>query len=144
MGTKNFGNIDGNNTSIDKTVELFMSNTETAKKEESKPAQKKTTKATPGYKASESVNIDDKPPIATNTKSGENEVTMPFSKELNEEIKEAAKKLNIEVHPGIVHSSDAFYTEEAAEQYVEAAKKAGATCCEMESFGLFHNAKIFT
>lgn len=51
------------------------------------PAQKKTTKATPGYKASESVQIDDKPPIATNTKSGENEVTMPFSKELNEEIK---------------------------------------------------------
>ncbi|MBQ0036055.1 MAG: purine-nucleoside phosphorylase [Firmicutes bacterium] len=65
------------------------------------------------------------------------------SKELNDNIIEAAKKLNIEIHPGLVHSSDAFYSEAgAAEKYIQIAKEAGVVCAEMESFGLFHNAKV--
>ena len=77
------------------------------------------------------------------SQSNDHEKIQYPSKELNEEILEAAKKLNIELHPGIVHSSDAFYTEEAAQKYVDDAIKAGSICCEMESFGLFHNAKVF-
>ncbi len=73
--------------------------------------------------------------------SGEDiHVTYP-SKELNEGIMDAAKKLNINVRQGTIHSSDVFYREnfkEFEKIYVEH----GALAVEMESFALFHNAKV--
>lgn len=75
--------------------------------------------------------------------SNDDETIQYPSEELNKEITEAAEKLGIEIHPGVVYSSDVFYGEECANAYVEQAKSNGAICCEMESFGLFHNAKIF-
>lgn len=65
------------------------------------------------------------------------------SEELNNNIMEAASKLGIELHPGLVHSSDAFYSEAgAAQKYIDLSIEAGCVCAEMESFGLFHNAKV--
>ena len=64
------------------------------------------------------------------------------SEDLNNLLREAAKKLNIDVREGMVYSSDVFYGEDNALIYTVAAKKAGAIAAEMESFGLFHNAKI--
>lgn len=61
---------------------------------------------------------------------------------LNEKIKEAAKEIGIPIREGIVHSSDVFYGEVSAQRYNEEAVKQGALCAEMESFGLFHNAKV--
>ena len=52
------------------------------------------------------------------------------SPELNETIKEAADKLGIKLREERIHSSDVFYHEH------------GCVCVEMESFALFHNAKI--
>ena len=61
------------------------------------------------------------------------------SKELNDSLIAAAKKLDIPMHVGTIHSSDVFYREEAAEN------KAITNNCvavEMESFALFHNANL--
>jgi len=77
------------------------------------------------------------------TQSDDHEKIQYPSLDLNEQIKNAAKKLNIELHEGLIHSSDAFYTEPEAQKYVDEALKAGVIACEMESFGLFHNAKRF-
>jgi len=62
---------------------------------------------------------------------------------LKEELRDAAKRLNIDVREGLVYSSDNFYFEENA----IAANRANVAeynllACEMESFGLFHTAKI--
>ena len=63
------------------------------------------------------------------------------SEELNNKIELVSKKLNIPVHKGIIHSSDVFYREDfnvfnsIREQY-------GCVAVEMESFALFHNAKV--
>lgn len=63
--------------------------------------------------------------------------------ELNALLKKTAEELNIPITEGIVHSSDAFYTEREAAGYIDEALKRGSICAEMESFGLFHNAKLF-
>lgn len=63
--------------------------------------------------------------------------------ELNKLLKETAEELNIPITEGVVHSADAFYTEKEAASHVEDALKHGSICAEMESFGLFHNAKLF-
>lgn len=62
--------------------------------------------------------------------------------ELNDELRAAAKSLNIPVIEGICNSSDCFYMEENALNFAQEAIDAGAICAEMESFGLFHNAKV--
>ena len=64
------------------------------------------------------------------------------SKELNEKIKEASKKVNIPVVEAVIHSSDVFYSTENTAPYLDEAKKAGAVCVEMESFGLFSTANM--
>lgn len=74
--------------------------------------------------------------------SGDKEKLQLPTPELNKLIKETADEVGIQVTEAIVHSSDAFYTEDKASSYVEEAKKNGAICAEMESFGLFHNAKV--
>lgn len=65
------------------------------------------------------------------------------SKELNDLLRDTAKELNIPITEGMVHSDDAFYTEKEAEPFVQEALDKGCICAEMESFGLFHNAKLF-
>lgn len=63
--------------------------------------------------------------------------------ELNKLLKDTAAELNIPIIEGVIHSSDAFYSEKEAKEHVDLALQRGAICCEMESFGLFHNAKLF-
>jgi len=65
---------------------------------------------------------------------------LPASKPLNNKIKKAAEKLNMEIHPITVHSSDVFYRINQ-EEYKEISTKHGALAVEMESFALFANAK---
>lgn len=60
------------------------------------------------------------------------------SNKLNNSLEESAKKLNIELHKGRVHSSDVFYNSRKLEDTI---KESEAICVEMESFALFANAK---
>lgn len=69
------------------------------------------------------------------------DITYPDG-ELNEKIIETAKKLNIPLHLEKIHSSDVFYTEPNVDGYKEINAKHGCECVEMESFALFHNAKV--
>lgn len=68
------------------------------------------------------------------------EYTYP-DKELNERIISVAKELEIPLTVGCIHSSDVFYRENF-EQYKAIHSENGALAVEMESFALFHNAKI--
>ncbi|MBB5265124.1 purine-nucleoside phosphorylase [Catenibacillus scindens] len=61
---------------------------------------------------------------------------------LNEEIRHTAEKLAIPVRMCRVHSSDVFYHEECVGSYRDYYEKHGCACVEMESYALFHNAKI--
>lgn len=75
------------------------------------------------------------------TQSGEESNILYPSVELCERIRESAKKLEIPLHEGLIHSSDVFYRESS--DYLktdENVKKSLA--CEMESFALFNNAKV--
>lgn len=64
------------------------------------------------------------------------------SEELNEMIKNAANRLEIPLHIGRVHSSDVFYREGGMEYYKDLCREKGVSCVEMESFALFHNARV--
>ncbi|QNM15280.1 MULTISPECIES: purine-nucleoside phosphorylase [Fusobacterium] len=64
------------------------------------------------------------------------------SEDLNARIEKAAAKLNIPLHLEKLHSSDVFYTEQNVDGYKEISSKYGCACVEMESFALFHNAKV--
>lgn len=68
------------------------------------------------------------------------DITYP-SEELNVKLKAAAAKLNIPLQETGVHSSDVFYRE-GSEDYIKDVLAKGCTVCEMESFALFHNAKV--
>lgn len=70
----------------------------------------------------------------------EDEYTYP-SETLNEKIKAAAKKLNLPIHEGCIHSSDVFYREGGTD-FKALFNEKGCLCVEMESFALFHNAKV--
>lgn len=61
-------------------------------------------------------------------------------KDINEKIQSTAKKLNFKITEGLVHSSDVFYKESNMPN--EAVKKYNLLAIEMETFALFHNAKI--
>ena len=60
---------------------------------------------------------------------------------LNTRIKENAKALNIPVKEGVIHSSDVFYRENF-DDYKRIYKDYQAIAVEMESFALFHNARV--
>ena len=76
------------------------------------------------------------------TQNGDtSDVELP-SAELNARIEKAAKRLEIPVNLDRIHSSDVFYRENNVDGYKELAEKHGVTCVEMESFALFHNAKV--
>ena len=65
------------------------------------------------------------------------------SKELNDKILKAAEITGKKLTPGPIHSSDAFYHEPQANAVLrETVNKEGLLCVEMESFALFHNAKV--
>ena len=64
------------------------------------------------------------------------------SEALNARILETANKLQIPVKTARIHSSDVFYTEEYMDDYKEINRKHQCECVEMESFALFHNAKL--
>lgn len=70
----------------------------------------------------------------------EDSVTLP-DKELNEKIVKAAKELDIHLTVGRIHSSDVFYRENFKE-FVGINEEHGCLAVEMESFALFHNAKV--
>ncbi len=63
------------------------------------------------------------------------------SKELNEELRNIAKNLHIELTEGTIHSSDVFYRENFKE-FESIRDTYGAIAVEMESFALFHNANV--
>ena len=71
----------------------------------------------------------------------EGDTTYP-DEELNNRIIKTAEKLGIPLHVEKIHSSDVFYTEPNVDSYKEHFAKHGCTCVEMESFALFHNAKV--
>lgn len=64
------------------------------------------------------------------------------SSELNETIKKAADKLGIQLCEERIHSSDVFYHEANVPDHNDFYNEHGCVCVEMESFALFHNAKI--
>ena len=67
------------------------------------------------------------------------EDTISSSTELNDCILETAKSLNMPLSVGKVYSTDVFYKEDS--NYQTWVNK-GCMACEMESFALFHNAKV--
>lgn len=73
--------------------------------------------------------------------SKETRSILPASKDLNEEIIEKAKKLDIPLHITRIHSSDVFYRE-GDPIYEKMANELGCGCVEMESFALFNNALV--
>lgn len=64
------------------------------------------------------------------------------SAELNAEIEAAATRVNKPLTKARIHSSDVFYHEDNVDGHREFFEKHGCVCVEMESFALFHNAKI--
>lgn len=59
---------------------------------------------------------------------------------LNHSIIENAKKLDINLRVGTIHSSDVFYKEN--DQFRQINEQYGCLGVEMESFALFHNARV--
>lgn len=64
------------------------------------------------------------------------------SESLNTRILDVAHCLQIPLKTARIHSSDVFYTEDNVDGYKEIIKKHQCECVEMESFALFHNAKL--
>lgn len=79
------------------------------------------------------------------TQSGyEKDETYP-SAELNDALRDAAKRLQIPIQEGMIHSSDVFYRQksDAKPTYWEKLRdERGCLAVEMESFALFHNANV--
>lgn len=61
---------------------------------------------------------------------------------LNARILLAAKELEIPIKTGRIHSSDVFYYEENQPGFTYYRQEKDCLCVEMESFALFHNAKV--
>ena len=71
------------------------------------------------------------------TQSGDTDKIQAASEQLNEAIRKSAAEQGI----GIIHSSDVFYRESS--DYLKEVVDVNHCCCvEMESFALFHNAKV--
>ncbi|RUO20823.1 purine-nucleoside phosphorylase [Aliidiomarina iranensis] len=63
------------------------------------------------------------------------------SAKLNQWLQESAARQGIPIHEGTVHSSDVFYRHEH-EVFQKIHAEEGALAVEMESFALFHNARV--
>ncbi len=79
------------------------------------------------------------------TQSGDpDDIQLPNA-ELNDALRASAAAQNIPLIEGVIHSSDVFYREPSDEKpiYWERLRdEKGCVAVEMESFALFHNAKI--
>lgn len=64
------------------------------------------------------------------------------SSAFNEIIRQCAKQNELPLHERRIHSSDVFYYETNTPTVTEYVEYYGCSCVEMESFALFHNAKI--
>ena len=64
---------------------------------------------------------------------------VPSSKHLNEMILETAKEKNQKITVGTAYSTDVFYRQEQTSDQI---KEHHCLACEMESFALFHTAKM--
>lgn len=71
----------------------------------------------------------------------EKDITYP-SEVLNDKIRVVAKDLGKNLIEGCVHSSDVFYREDKTPYFEKLHNEKGCVCVEMESFALFHNAKV--
>lgn len=71
----------------------------------------------------------------------EGDIQLP-STELNTVIEAAANSLQTPLTKARIHSSDVFYHEENVDDHKDFYEKHQCVCVEMESFALFHNAKI--
>ena len=71
--------------------------------------------------------------------SGESQDVQQPDPQLNETIRSAAHKLRVPLHEGRIHSSDVFYHEQ---DELARYRSHGCVCVEMESFALFHNARV--
>lgn len=79
------------------------------------------------------------------TQSGDSEEIQRPSEALNEALRRSAAEQNIPLIEGIIHSADVFYREPSDEKpaYWERLRdEKGCLAVEMESFALFHNAKV--
>ena len=75
------------------------------------------------------------------TQSGDTDKIQAASEQLNEAIRKSAAEQGIKLYEGIIHSSDVFYRESS--DYLKEVVDINHCCCvEMESFALFHNAKV--
>ena len=72
--------------------------------------------------------------------SGDLEEIEYSNNDLNGIIKSTAKELNISLKEGRVYSSDVFYKED--NNYIDLVDRYETVAVEMESFALFHNAKV--
>lgn len=64
------------------------------------------------------------------------------STDLNARLIKAGKELDIPVTVGRIHSGDVFYYEEGQSGWEFYRNEKDCLCVEMESFALFHNAKV--
>lgn len=64
------------------------------------------------------------------------------SENLNRVLENAAQSLNTHLTKARIHSSDVFYHEDNVDDHNDFYNKHQCVCVEMESFALFHNAKI--
>ncbi|MBU3805936.1 MAG: purine-nucleoside phosphorylase [Candidatus Fournierella pullistercoris] len=79
------------------------------------------------------------------TQNGCTDDTLLPSQELCDALRASAEKLNIPMVEGTVHSSDVFYRNDDRKNptYWEILRdEKGCVAVEMESFALFHNAKV--
>jgi len=77
-----------------------------------------------------------------NTQAGKEKVEYTYpDKTLNDKLVDIAAKLEIPITRGCIHSSDVFYRNNF-DAYKTVYAEKGAIAVEMESFALFHNAKI--
>lgn len=80
------------------------------------------------------------------TQNGCTDDTILPSESLNEQLKQSAQQQNIPMFEGVIHSSDVFYKKQQDENttpYWQILRdEKGCLAVEMESFALFHNAKV--
>ena len=74
------------------------------------------------------------------TQGNEERNILYSNNDINNIIVNKANELNIQIHKGIVHSSDVFYKEH--DNYSELVQKYNCQAVEMETFALFHNANV--
>ncbi len=78
------------------------------------------------------------------TMNGSDDSMIRPSERLNSRLMESAEKLGIPLHQGVIHSSDVFYREpwQGADYWQKLRDQKGCVAVEMESFALFHNARV--